>query len=211
MSCENNFSYLPSSNTDTGSDIPSSPNMFVRSATTTDCTKIGHIQAQAMVDQITVIIAPDINQTIPFEDKLAQIPANMRQQFIPEVVSATWQAQLENLPANADVLVAIQHDQTGNEEIAGMASAMLDGTDYEITTLVICPTATNRGHASRLLSALSQRAQHYKATRFRTWIVQGDEARIRFFSACGFAPQGSTANLPLPSGDLTIHCWVANL
>lgn len=108
------------------------------------------------------------------------------------------------------------HTNTMKYEVVAFIAAMADTSsteksDFEITALAVDNMYTNRGHASRILSAVAQFAREQEYKRIRTWIIGGDEQRARFFNACGFAPEGSRSELRTNLGTISNFCWVAHL
>lgn len=85
------------------------------------------------------------------------------------------------------------------------------GAPIEILALEIAVTHRRRGHASRLLSAISDVARENQKQHLLVWLVPEDEARTRFFQSAGFGPVGLRRDLTTPRGSLTQHLWFTNL
>lgn len=85
------------------------------------------------------------------------------------------------------------------------------GSAVEILALEVSAPHRAAGHASRLLSAISDTARDAGKAHLLVWVVPEDTPRSRFFQSAGFAPMGLRRDLHTPAGPLTQHLWFANL
>lgn len=85
------------------------------------------------------------------------------------------------------------------------------GRTVEILALEIQPGEERVGHGSRLLAACADLARDADATALSTWVVRGDEARIRFLDTAGFAPTGRRRHLPVGGSEAVQDEWWAAL
>jgi len=73
-----------------------------------------------------------------------------------------------------------------------------------ILALEVLPEAQRGGHGSRLLAAAVDTLRSDGADQVITWVIDGDEARVRFLAGSGLGPDGAVRELaagPGPDGD----------
>lgn len=71
----------------------------------------------------------------------------------------------------------------------------------ELVALEVDPDHQRGGHGSRLLAATVDLLREDGAAALTTWVLDGDEARIRFLSSTGFGPDGAVRDLAVgPDG-----------
>lgn len=106
--------------------------------------------------------------------------------------------------------------QPSQEELAA-ASAERDAREVrprvvaEIVALEVPAKFGRRGHGSRLVAACVDLARQEGATHVQTWAVQGEESRVRFLDACGFAPVGLRRVSDVGGKRLVELAWYAEL
>ncbi len=82
----------------------------------------------------------------------------------------------------AHVLVA-----TEGSEVVGFAA----GAGSEMSTLLVAPRWTRRGHGGRLLGALAERLRRGGAEYGEMWVAEGDQAARAFLPGHGWLPDGT--------------------
>lgn len=75
-----------------------------------------------------------------------------------------------------------------------------------ILALEVDPRFRRIGHGSRLLAAM---ARAFATPALTTWVVAGDDARVRFYEAHGFRPAGVGRKLRVADTHVTEHLWYA--
>ncbi|MDO5719159.1 MAG: GNAT family N-acetyltransferase [Actinomycetaceae bacterium] len=81
----------------------------------------------------------------------------------------------------------------------------------EIIALEVEASAVGEGHRSRLLAACTDLAIEEGAHIVSTWIIAGDDARIRLFHEAGLRPGGLQRVLPVGPHRISQHLWWAQL
>jgi ribosomal protein S18 acetylase RimI-like enzyme len=71
------------------------------------------------------------------------------------------------------------------------------GTDGELYELHVLPELAGRGHDERLLHAVADTLAEDGFRTACTWALSGDQARLSFLEAAGWAPDGSHSNLDM--------------
>lgn len=177
----------------TGSGVPAPPHS-VRPAQPPDARSIARIQGASMR-----LMLPPSSQIAVDDGRLA----------------AQWTATLSApAPPGCLTLVALHADTVvGFAAFAPAEEAASDsdviGAGAEILDLAVDERFRRSGHASRLMSAVADLSE---APTLRIWIASGDEARLRFFHSCGFAPSSSRRRLPVGEGEpLVQHLWWAGV
>jgi ribosomal protein S18 acetylase RimI-like enzyme len=89
----------------------------------------------------------------------------------------------EGIPSDAEVM--------GFAALAPSADADALGTDAEIIAWEVRPDARNRGHGSRLLTALADHARSVGAHALSIWIEPSDDHRQHVLRTSGFGPDGA--------------------
>lgn len=84
----------------------------------------------------------------------------------------------------------------------GQESAAADGTPPPdeasvalVSTLLVEPRWSRRGHGGRLLATMAQRLADGGATRGIAWIPEADDASLAFFAHAGWEPDGTVRTL----------------
>ena len=92
----------------------------------------------------------------------------------------------------------------GSNGTAGFASAgpatdpdLWPGTDGELYELHVLPGQDGAGHDERLLHAVADTLAEDGFRTACTWALSGDDARLSFLEAAGWAPDGSHSNLDM--------------
>jgi ribosomal protein S18 acetylase RimI-like enzyme len=107
-------------------------------------------------------------------------------------------------PPTSKHRVHVAVEKPGDPEILGFAAGgpatdedRWPGTDGEIYELHVMPAVVGEGHDQRLLHAVADTFAEDGFSTAYTWSLAGDEARIAFLEAAGWAPDGSQSNLDM--------------
>jgi ribosomal protein S18 acetylase RimI-like enzyme len=117
--------------------------------------------------------------------------------------ASRWREAIDAPPTSRHrVHVAVA--KPGDPEILGFAAAgpatdedLWPGTDGELYELHVLPAAAGQGHDQRLLHAVADTFTEDGFSTGYTWVLSGDEARLDFLKAAGWAPDGSRSNLDM--------------
>jgi ribosomal protein S18 acetylase RimI-like enzyme len=146
----------------------------VRDATAADAPAIGRVQAEAWRSSYQDVLPAETLSSLETDD-----------------LAEAWRDAIVRPPgAGHRVLVA-----AGSDGVIGFVAIAPAGEPVpetgEIAALVVAPTAQGAGHGSRLLNAAVDRLRHEGFEQVLVWVLEGDEARLRFLSAAGFADDGA--------------------
>ncbi|HHT41710.1 MAG TPA: GNAT family N-acetyltransferase [Actinomyces sp.] len=176
----------------------------VRPALVNDSETIARIQADSMLASLQAGIDEPL-------DESAAGAVDMDQ------MTRTWQQTLDR-PAQRGFRVLSALDGAA---VVGFAAAVpgapvaevegMDAPGTEIIALEVAAGQIGNGHRSRLLSAVTDLAKEEGAQNVRTWIIAGDDERIRFFQEAGLAPAGVMRKLEVGPHVVTQHLWWAVL
>lgn len=143
------------------------------------------------------------------------LPSSCRAVVDDERLAAQWTATLSTpAPPGCLTLVALHGDTVVGFAVFAPAEEKSSDSDVigagaEILDLAVDERFRRSGHASRLMSAVADLS---KAPTLRIWIASGDEARLRFFHSCGFAPSALRRRLAVGEGEpLVQHLWWAGV
>lgn len=175
------------------SRIPSAS--LVRPATGEDATAIATIHAADMLRQLRLGLD-------------AELDADITDQFDEAAIAESWQVSIENKPsAKHHVLVALDGDRVAG--FIALAPYEDDSIDAEIIALAV--ENDDEEHAARLLNAAADVLGLSKATSMLTWVMRGDDARVRLLNGSGFAPLGVRRQYEVGDGGVTEDAWWAEL
>jgi GNAT superfamily N-acetyltransferase len=131
-----------------------------------------------------------------------------------EAVAARWRDAISAPPSRGHhVLVACE-----GPRVVGLVALAPVPPDDEggapggvVVALEVTPAAQRTGHGSRLLQAAVDTLRGDGADRVTTWVLDGDEARVRFLDGAGLGPDGSTRTLATGPGadgeERTVREW----
>jgi GNAT superfamily N-acetyltransferase len=114
-----------------------------------------------------------------------------------------WQKSISSPPTSRHrVHVAVE--KPGAPEILGFAASgpatdedLWPATDGELYELHVMPSVVGQGHDERLLNAVADTFAEDGFSTGYTWALSGDESRIDFLKAAGWAPDGTRSNLDM--------------
>jgi ribosomal protein S18 acetylase RimI-like enzyme len=114
-----------------------------------------------------------------------------------------WRGAI-SAPPTSKHRVHVAVEKPGAPEILGFAAAgpatdedLWPATDGELYELHVMPPVADEGHDGRLLHAVADTFAEDGFSTGYTWALLGDEARIEFLEAAGWAPDGSRSNLDM--------------
>ncbi|MBA3524433.1 MAG: GNAT family N-acetyltransferase [Geodermatophilaceae bacterium] len=142
----------------------------VRPARPDDAAEIGRIQVETWRSAYADLLPADTLQTVD-----------------PAAAGAQWTAAISAAPADGLVLVA-----TENDVLVGFASLQEADAENsgEVGALVVEPRWGRRGHGSRLLAAVVDRAREAGLTRLESWVPERDPAMTGLLTSAGWAADG---------------------
>lgn len=163
---------------------------FVRAARASDADGIARVQAASWRRAFAGIVPDAVISGLSSETALAGF-------------AERWQDAISSPPTSRHrVHVAVE--KPGAPEVLGFASAgpatdedLWPGTDGELYELHVLPAAAGDGHDQRLLNAVAETLAEDGFGAGYAWALAGDEARIAFLTAAGWAPDGSRSNLDM--------------
>jgi GNAT superfamily N-acetyltransferase len=156
----------------------------VRAATAADAGAMGRVQAVAWRSSYGDVL-----------------PADTLAGLEPERLGDVWRDAVVRPPSGAHrVLVAL----AAGELVGFAAIGPSEGPQPEVgelVALVVAPGAQHAGHGSRLLNAAADRLRDVGFEQVVAWVLAGDEVRLRFLTAAGFALDGAERTFAAASGD----------
>ncbi len=163
---------------------------FVRAARASDAEGLALVQVASWREAFAGLVPDAVIAELTSDSAVNQWASRWR-----DAISA---------PPTSKHRVHVAVEKPGDPEILGFAAAgpatdedLWPGTDGELYELHVMPAVTGEGHDQRLLNAV---ADTFAEDGFRTgytWALSGDEARIGFLEAAGWAPDGSRSNLDM--------------
>lgn len=174
---------------------------------------------RAMADTVTLVAGEEYRERIAAQLPLATIEETWRRTLLenPAVGRGVLVAQAEGEVVGFASFLAPDPGSLEGKESPG-SKPIAPGLPYEvprgsahILAFEVDHRQRNRGHGSRLLSAIADTATAQGIPGLLVWIVGEDESRVRFFQKAGFAPVGMRRSLDTGAGILTEHLWFAAL
>jgi ribosomal protein S18 acetylase RimI-like enzyme len=163
---------------------------FVREARAADAPGLARVQVASWRGTFAGLVPEAVIEELGSDEAVGQF-------------TERWQ-QAISAPPTSKHRVHVAVAEPGTPEILGFAAAgpatdedRWPGTDGELYELHVLPSAAADGHDGRLLNAV---ADTFAADGFSygyTWALSGDEGRIGFLEAAGWAPDGSRSNLDM--------------
>ena len=163
---------------------------FVREARAADAPGLARVQVASWQGSLAGLVPDAVVAELTSEESLGQFAERWEQAIVA--------------PPTSKHHVHVAVDKPGDPEILGFAAAgpatdedLWPGIDGELYELHVLPSLADGGHDGRLLNAV---ADTLAEDGFRTgyaWALAGDEQRIGFLEAAGWAPDGSRSNLDM--------------
>jgi len=128
------------------------------------------------------------------------LPAAMLAQLTPEVLVPGWASAIGSPPTPGHrVLVACSGTTViGYAAVGPSPDPDSDPRDGELLALEVDPTNRRAGHASRLLAAVADLLREQQMVALRTWLLDGDQARMAFLTSAGLVDDGARRRYPDP-------------
>ena len=163
---------------------------FVRAARAADASGLARVQVASWRSAFAGLVPDAVIAELTSEEAVGQFTARWR-----EAISA---------PPTSKHRVHVAVEKPGEPEILGFAAAgpatdedLWPGTDGELYELHVMPSVAAEGHDQRLLHAVADTFAEDGFSTGYTWALAGDEARVEFLEAAGWAPDGSRASLDM--------------
>jgi len=163
---------------------------FVRAARASDAEGLARVQVASWRAAFAGLVPDAVIAELTSDDALGQFGERWR-----DAITA---------PPTSKHRVHVAVEKPGEPEILGFAAAgpatdedLWPATDGELYELHVVPTAASEGHDQRLLNAVADTFAEDGFSTGYTWALSGDEARIDFLKAAGWAPDGSRSNLDM--------------
>lgn len=177
------------------------PDRSVRPAIVGDAAFIAQMQVEGMIKSLEASLG-------------SALPSELKQSLSTAEVELVWRQTLNRqAPAEATVLMAVEGAKPcgyifGSLGVADQEHEQLSQVGVEVAGFEVAATEVRKGHGSRLLAALSD-VFSGRANHVHTWIMPGDEPRVRFFQSAGFAPAGIQRRLQVGERTVIQHLWWA--
>ena len=163
---------------------------FVRAARASDADGLARVQVASWRAAFAGLVPDAVIAELTSEEAVGQF-------------AERWRAAISSPPTSKHrVQVAVE--KPGDPEILGFAAAgpttdedLWPATDGELYELHVLPALAGAGHDERLLHAVADSFAEDGFSTGYTWALSGDEARIGFLEAAGWAPDGSRASLDM--------------
>ena len=163
---------------------------FVRAARAADASGLARVQVASWRSAFAGLVPDAVIAELTSEEAVGQFAERWR-----EAISA---------PPTSKHRVHVAVEKPGEPEILGFAAAgpatdedLWPGTDGELYELHVMPSVAAEGHDQRLLHAVADTFAEDGFSTGYTWTLAGDEARVEFLEAAGWAPDGSRASLDM--------------
>jgi hypothetical protein len=163
---------------------------FVRAARASDAPGLAHVQIASWQSAFAGLVPDAVIAELTSAEAAGQFTERWR-----DAISA---------PPTSKHRVHVAVAAPGSPDLLGFAAAgpatdedLWPGTDGELYELHVVPGAAAGGHDERLLHAVAGTFAEDGFSTGYTWALAGDEARIGFLEAAGWAPDGSRASLDM--------------
>ena len=163
---------------------------FVRAARASDAEGLARVQIASWRAAFTGLVPDVVIAELTSDEAAGQFAERWR-----DAITA---------PPTSKHRVHVAVEKPGDPEILGFAAAgpttdedLWPGTDGELYELHVLPSVAEEGHDGRLLNAVADTFAEDGFSTGYTWTLAGDEARIGFLEAAGWAPDGSRASLDM--------------
>ena len=163
---------------------------FVRAARASDADGLARVQAASWRAAFAGLVPDEVIAELTSEPAVGEFAERWR-----DAISA---------PPTSKHRVHVAVAKPGDPEVLGFAAGgpatdedRWPGTDGELYELHVAPAAAGTGHDGRLLHAIADTLAEDGFSTGYTWALAGDETRIEFLTAAGWAPDGSRSNLDM--------------
>jgi ribosomal protein S18 acetylase RimI-like enzyme len=163
---------------------------FVRAARPADAPGLAQVQIASWRSAFAGLVPDEVISELTSAAAAGQFTERWR-----EAISA---------PPTSKHRVHVAVGEPGSPDLLGFAAAgpatdedLWPTTDGELYELHVLPAVADGGHDGRLLHAVADTFAEDGFSTGYTWALAGDEARIGFLEAAGWAPDGSRASLDM--------------
>lgn len=163
---------------------------FVRAARASDAEGLALVQVASWRAAFTGLVPDAVIAELTCEEAVSQFTERWR-----DAITA---------PPTSKHRVHVAVEKPGEPDILGFAASgpatdedLWPATDGELYELHVVPAAADDGHDQRLLNAVADTFAEDGFSTGYTWALSGDETRIDFLKAAGWAPDGTRSNLDM--------------
>lgn len=163
---------------------------FVRAARAGDAEGVARVQVASWRASFAELVPEDVIAELGSDEAVGRFAERWR-----DAIGA---------PPTSKHRVQVAVEKPGDPEILGFAASgpatdedRWPATDGELYELHVMPAVGDDGHDQRLLHAVADTFGEDGFTTGYTWALAGDEARIKFLEAAGWAADGSRSNLDM--------------
>jgi ribosomal protein S18 acetylase RimI-like enzyme len=163
---------------------------FVRAARASDAEGLAHVQVASWRAAFAGLVPDVVIAELTSEEAVGQF-------------AQRWHDAI-TAPPTSKHRVHVAVEKPGEPEILGFAAAgpatdedLWPATDGELYELHVVPSVAGAGHDERLLNAVADTFAEDGFSTAYTWALSGDESRIGFLKAAGWAPDGTRSNLDM--------------
>ena len=163
---------------------------FVRAARASDAAGLAQVQITSWRSAFAGLVPDAVIEELTSAEAAAQW-------------ASRWQDAI-SAPPTSKHRVHVAVAEPGSADLLGFAAAgpatdedLWPATDGELYELHVVPAAVADGHDGRLLHAVADTFAEDGFSTGYTWALAGDETRIAFLAAAGWAPDGSRSNLDM--------------
>jgi ribosomal protein S18 acetylase RimI-like enzyme len=163
---------------------------FVRAARASDAEGLAVVQVASWRATFAGLVPEVVIEELTGQDAVSQF-------------TERWHSAI-SAPPTSKHRVHVAVEKPGEPSILGFAAAgpatdedLWPGTDGELYELHVLPSAAGEGHDGRLLHAVADTFAEDGFAVGYTWALAGDEGRIGFLEAAGWAPDGTRASLDM--------------
>lgn len=171
----------------------------------------------ALVEDAPIITRIQVASMLNSLEKGINAPLAGDLQLDTTAMTRTWQQTIAQPPQPGyRVLTALDGGRVVGFS-ATIASQPIEDNEWlsqpgiEIIALDVEDSSVGDGHRSRLLAACTDLAIEEGAKTVSTWLIAGDDDRIRLFQEAGLRPAGLQRTLPVGPHKVSQHLWWAQL
>ena len=163
---------------------------FVRAARASDAAGLAEVQIASWRSAFAGLVPDAVIEELTSAEAASQFTERWRQAISAPPTSKHRVHVAVAAPGSADLLGFAAAGPATDEDL-------WPATDGELYELHVVPAVADGGHDGRLLHAVADTFAEDGFSTGYTWALAGDEARIGFLKAAGWAPDGSRASLDM--------------
>jgi GNAT superfamily N-acetyltransferase len=146
------------------------------------------------------------------------LPVEVLDEWDEAQATASWHAAVTSPPTPGHGVLVAEERRTvvgfaahGPAELTAGEQSHPAGPTSEISILLVEPRWGRRGHGSRLLAAVADRARESGVVRLQTWLLEEDVVTAGFLESAGWAADGWARTLDTGGRPLREVRWHALL